>query len=246
MTSREPRILLVEGKRAGSDSLRHLLAKKWQQIHVVHSGAEAIKTANFQRPDVFIFDASTMRTNGVRICRRLIAEFPKIPLLHCRSAGESLDESLQVEVDLEKPFSQVKLNNRVLKLLPADDDDSQILQIGGYKLFLGKGAIDVPEKGEQQLTPKLTRLLELFMRNPDKVISRKDLMEQVWDTSYVGDTRTLDVHIRWIRQAIEADPANPTLLTTIHSVGYILNTAQFMPSSNGSTPHPEPAKDQDT
>ncbi|MEM7802727.1 MAG: response regulator transcription factor, partial [Chloroflexota bacterium] len=223
MSSYEPRILLVEGKRAGSESLIHLLSKRWQHVDVVHSGTEAVAAAKFHRPNVIVLDTSTMRTTGVRICKRLQKEFPDLPMIHCRAEGESYNANLEVDIYLEKPFSQVKLNNRVYKLMPALDDESQIIQLGEFKLYLGKGAIDVPKKGEQPLTPKLTRLLELFMSNPNEVISRKQLMEDVWDTTYIGDTRTLDVHIRWIRQAIEETPAKPAVLTTVHSVGYIFN-----------------------
>jgi DNA-binding response OmpR family regulator len=81
--------------------------------------------------------------------------------------------------------------------------------------------LTTPEQ-ETQLTPKVALLLELFMRQPGTTLDRKVLMEKVWQTEYMGDTRTLDVHVRWIRQAIEADPARPQLLKTVRGVGYCL------------------------
>ena len=89
-------------------------------------------------------------------------------------------------------------------------------------LYRSKRAVDVKEKGEQRLTPKLAQLLEEFLRHPNELVSRRQLMQNVWHTDYVGDTRTLDVHVRWVRECIENDPSNPVLLRTIRGKGFIL------------------------
>lgn len=224
MSSEGIRILLVEGKRAGTDSLSIFLKKRWPDIVTVHSGADALASARFRTPNLLVFDASTMRSSGVRMCRRLRQEFPEIPFIHSRPQGAVEDKTLGADVYLVKPFSARKLNNRVFQLLPADENDNSILSVGDYRLFLEKGAVDVPNKGEQQLTPKVAKLLELLMKNVDQVVSRQQIMEEVWQTTYLGDTRTLDVHIRWIRQAIEITPNKPQVLTTAHGVGYIFNS----------------------
>ncbi|MEM8857343.1 MAG: response regulator transcription factor [Chloroflexota bacterium] len=224
MSSEGIRILLVEGKRAGSESLSNFLRKKWDNIVAVHTGSDALASARFKAPNIVIFDASTMRSSGVRMCRRIRQELPNIPLIHSRASTEQENDSLGADIYLAKPFTARKLNNRVLQLLPANEDDNSVVKAGKFKLFLEKGAIEVPDKGEQQLTPKLTTLLELLMRNVDQVVSRQEIMEQVWQTTYLGDTRTLDVHIRWIRQAVEEIPNKPKVLTTVHGVGYIFNS----------------------
>ena len=224
MSSEGIRILLVEGKRAGSESLSIFLRKKWSDIVAVHSGSDALASARFRAPNLVVFDASTMRSSGVRMCRRIRQEFPDIPFIHSRPKGTSEDKSLGADVYLVKPFSARKLNNRVIQLLPASEDDDRVVTVGKYRLFLEKGAIDVPSKGEQQLTPKLTKLLALLLTNVDQVVSRQQIMEEVWQTTYLGDTRTLDVHIRWIRQAVEQVPNKPKVLTTVHGVGYTFNS----------------------
>ena len=224
MSSEGTRILLVEGKRAGTESLSNFLRKKWDDIVTVHTGSDALASARFKTPDIVVFDASTMRSSGVRMCRRIRQELPNIPLIHSRSASESENDTLGADIYLAKPFTARKLNNRVIQLLPASEENDSVVTAGGYRLFLEKGAIEVPGKGEQQLTPKLTTLLELLMRNVDQVVSRQEIMEQVWQTTYLGDTRTLDVHIRWIRQAVEVVPNKPKVLTTVHGVGYIFNS----------------------
>ena len=218
------RILLVEGKRAGSESLSLFLKKRWSEIIAVHSGSDALASARFKTPDLVVFDASTMRSSGIRMCKRIRHEYPKIPLIHARSQHEKQENGLGADIYLEKPFTARKLNNRVFQLLPANEEDDSIIKVGKYKLYLEKGAIHVPGKGEEQLTPKLTSLLELFMRQADQVVSRQEIMEKVWQTTYLGDTRTLDVHIRWIRQAIEKVANKPKVLTTVHGVGYIFNS----------------------
>lgn len=218
------RILLVEGKRAGADSLSVYLKKRWPNIVAVNSGSDALASARFKAPDLVVFDASTMRSSGIRMCKRIRQEYPKIPFIHSRRENDKQDDSLGADIYLQKPFTARKLNNRVFQLLPANEDDDSIIKVGKYKLFLEKGAIDVPGKGEQQLTPKLTNLLELLMRNADDVVSRQEIMEKVWQTTYLGDTRTLDVHIRWIRQAVEKVPNKPKVLTTVHGVGYTFNS----------------------
>lgn len=181
-------------------------------------------SARFRTPDLVVFDASTMRSSGIRMCRRIRQEFPNVPFIHSRPKDSAENKTLGADVYLQKPFSARKLNNRVFQLLPADEESNSIIAVGKYRLFLEKGAIDVPEKGEQQLTPKLTKLLELLMKNVDQVVSRQQIMEEVWQTTYLGDTRTLDVHIRWIRQAVEKVPNKPEVLTTAHGVGYIFNS----------------------
>ncbi|MFT5193423.1 MAG: DNA-binding response OmpR family regulator [Cellvibrionaceae bacterium] len=224
MSSEGIRILLVEGKRAGSDSLSIFLKKRWSDIVAVHSGSDALASARFRTPNLVVFDASTMRSSGIRMCKRIRQEFPDTPFIHSRSKDALENNSLGADIYLVKPFSARKLNNRVFQLLPADEQDSSIVTVGKYRLFLEKGAIDVPDKGEQQLTPKVAKLLELLMRNVDKVVSRQQIMEDVWQTTYLGDTRTLDVHIRWIRQAIESSPNDPQILITAHGVGYVFNS----------------------
>ncbi len=220
--SSSPLVLLVEGQNAGRDSLRPMLLKAGYEITVVNTGAEALDWLKDQAPNLIVFDASSMRSNGVRNCRRLrrFAEF--IPIIHSRATGEEEDRSAEADVYLERPFSARKLLNRTRALLPADSGREEIIRYGNITLFRNKRSVGVAGKGEFTLTPKLALLLETFMRQPGVLLTRRQLMLTVWQTDFVGDTRTLDVHIRWIRECIEDVPGQPELLKTYRGQGYVL------------------------
>ena len=220
--SSSPLVLLVEGQNAGRDSLRPMLLKAGYEITIVNTGAEALDWLQDRAPNLIVFDASTMRSNGVRNCRRLrrFAEF--IPIIHSRAAGEEEDRSAEADVYLERPFSARKLLNRTRALLPADSSREEIIRYGNITLFRNKRSVGVVGKGEFTLTPKLALLLETFIRQPGVLLTRRQLMLTVWQTDFVGDTRTLDVHIRWIRECIEDVPGQPELLKTHRGQGYVL------------------------
>ena len=227
--SLSPLVLLVEGQNAGRDSLRPMLLKAGYEITIVNTGAEALDWLQDQAPNLIVFDASTMRSNGVRNCRRLrrFAEF--IPIIHSRAAGEEEDRSAGADVYLERPFSARKLLNRTRALLPADSSREEIIRYGNITLFRNKRSVGVAGRGEFTLTPKLALLLETFVRQPGVLLTRRQLMLTVWQTDFVGDTRTLDVHIRWIRECIEDVPSQPELLKMRRGQGDVL----WIP------PHPE-------
>jgi DNA-binding response OmpR family regulator len=218
---REVKILLVEGRSAGSESWAPWVLKEGLDIRVVHTGRSALETGGAYDPHLVIFDGASMRSTGVRSCRRLRRELGETPIILTRGEGEDLDESAEADIYLQAPFTARKLLNRIRILLPADETEEQIVRCGTLTLFLGKRSVEVSGQGEQRLTPKQSRLLEEFLRHPNIVVSRLQLMQNVWETEYVGDTRTLDVHIRWLREIIEADPSNPQLLQTVRGQGYI-------------------------
>ena len=217
-----PLVLLVEGHNAGRESLALMLHKASYHTIVVNTGAKALDWLQGNEPDLIIFDASTMRSNGVRNCRRLrrFAEF--VPIIHSRTAGEEEDRAASADVYLQRPFSARKLLNRVRALLPADSAREEIVRYGDITLYRSKRSVGVVGKGEFTLTPKLALLLETFVRHPNELLTRRELMQTVWQTDFVGDTRTLDVHIRWIRECIEDDPSKPLLLKTVRGQGYLL------------------------
>ena len=199
------------------------IAKVELTVAIVTSGSGAMRWIEDERPALIVFDASTMRSSGVRTCRRLKKALTDTPLIHCRAAGQDEDRSAEADIYLEKPFTGRKLLNRIWTLLPADDLDEEIVRMGSLTFYCTKRSVDVKGQGESRLTPKMSSLLEEFLRHPNQIIERQTLMKNVWKTSYFGDTRTLDVHIRWLREIIEIDPANPRLLRTIRGVGYILS-----------------------
>jgi len=231
-----PLVLLVEGQSAGRDSLLPMLQKASYDTVVVHTGAEAMDWLREQTPALIVFDASTMRSNGVRNCRRLRRLADSVPMIHSRAAGEEEDRGAGADVYLERPFSPRKLLNRTRALLPADSSREEIVRYGNITLFRNKRSVGVVGKGEFTLTPKLALLLETFVRHPNELLTRPHLMHTVWQTDFVGDTRTLDVHVRWIRECIEEDPSHPILLKTVRGQGYMLcitrpGTANGLPAA---------------
>jgi DNA-binding response OmpR family regulator len=220
-----PLVLLVEGHSAGRESLAEMFRKVDYHTSIVHAGAEALVWLESHQPDLIVFDASTMRSNGVRNCRRLRRIAEHTPIIHSRAAGEEEDRAAGADVYLERPFTARKLLNRARALLPADIAKEEIIRYGGITLFRVKRSVDVVDKGEFTLTPKLALLLETFIRHPNELMTRRQLMQTVWQTDFVGDTRTLDVHIRWVRECIETDPSRPQLLKTVRGEGYLLSIA---------------------
>ena len=214
-------ILLVESKNTGNRSLKPALTRSDLIVVIADTGANALEIASSNRPDLVIVDASTMRSNGVRICRRLRSALHTTPIIHCRDMDHTLDRSANADVYLAQPFTARKILNRIRVLLPADDLKEEIVRAGGITFYPSKRSVDVDGRGEKRLTPKLAQLLDEFLRHPNEVLERDYLMVHVWKTNYFGDTRTLDVHMRWIREIIEKNPAKPELVRTVRSVGYI-------------------------
>ncbi|MBE7530819.1 MAG: response regulator transcription factor [Chloroflexi bacterium] len=219
-------ILIVEGK-AGEHSFALALEKAGYQAHVVHTGASALSTIAQSPIHLIVFDAAYMRTNGARTCHRLRRAAEATPIIHIRGQQQSMDNVVEVDVFMQRPFTPRKLLNRIRALLPADEIKEEVVRYGSICLYRTKRSVEVNGQGENQLTPKLTLLLEEFIRHPNEVISRRQLMQNVWDTDYIGDTRTLDVHIRWMRELIEDDPAHPVILRTIRNKGYIFCHPSF-------------------
>ncbi|MCB8949523.1 MAG: response regulator transcription factor [Ardenticatenaceae bacterium] len=214
-------ILLVEGKRAGQYTAVPALEKAGHRVEVCHTGTTAIQALKNFEPNLIIFNAATMRTSGARTCRRLKRNQEDLPIIHIRGEGDAEDAEAEADVYLEQPFTPRKLLNRVKDLLPVNHDLEETVRYGHISLYLSKKSVDAGN-GESRLTPKLVHLLEQFMRHPRQILTRRELMQRVWKTDYIGDTRTLDVHIRWVREHIEIDPAKPKFLKTVRGKGYVL------------------------
>jgi DNA-binding response OmpR family regulator len=226
-------ILLVEGKRAGDNSLALALGKvDHYHLVVVNSGGEAVQWVQEHAPDLVIYDSSFLRTGFARTCRRLKRALGDRALIHVRLASQAENRAVNADVYLVQPFTARKLLNRVRSLLPADDLEEEIVRSGELTVYLSKRSVDVAGQGERRMTPKLTALLVQFLRQPGRTLSRSELMHSVWNTDYVGDTRTLDVHVRWVRELIESNPANPQLLRTVRGVGYVYSVLPAGPLPN--------------
>jgi DNA-binding response OmpR family regulator len=213
--------------------------KVWQQferdgnvVAYATTQVEGLQYAWTLQPRVVVVNAANSGFSGDRLCRALGRRLPGVQrlLIVERGAGANVP----CELRLVRPFTGRKLRESLLKVLEASAPN--ILRAGEVQLDLVSRAVNSP-KGRQHLTPKQCNLLAWLMQHPNQVISRKDLMERVWHTVYLGDTRTLDVHIRWLREKIEHDPASPKILKTQRGIGYILSISG--PQSGSGLPAEE-------
>ncbi len=211
-------ILLIEGR--GSDqSFGAGLESKGYEVTTAMTGRQAIRLLDTIEPDVVVFDASNSGTSGVRICKSMRAAAPGIPLIYICARGKTSPPSVRPDVTLVQPFTIRKLVNRINRILPSVD--GPVLEFGPLALFIDKRTL-VRNQREHRLTPKQAQLLEVLVRRPGQLLSRLELMKMIWNTDFMDDTRTLDVHVRWVREAVEENPSKPRLLRTVRGKGYRL------------------------
>lgn len=213
-------IVLIEGKRADRPSFFSGLTKKGFEVVRVPSGKSALSRMEERVPHVFLVDAASMRTTGRGICRSLRRYAPEIPvILVVKEYSDNLEQIDANEI-LVQPFTLQKLLNRIIPMLPTDEKD--LIQIGSLQLDPDNRWVCYRNR-RTRLTPRMVDLLKVLIDHHGEVVERKKLFRKVWDTAYTGDTRTLDVHISWLRQAIEEVPRYPRLIKTIRGVGYRLD-----------------------
>jgi len=216
----DPRILWIEGRRAVSPSFIPDLRRKDYHVEIVSTGVEALSRLSDIDPDLVVVNAASMRTTGKRICQSINGQSDGLPVVLITDRDLQVTRTIQADVVLTLPFTTRKLINRIAPLLPGDDKN--FLRAGPIRLDLDKKRVKC-ESREANLTPRLVQLLKLMMENPNEVIERGKIFYKVWETDYMGDTRTLDVHMSWLRKAIEKDPRNPKFLITIRGMGYRLD-----------------------
>jgi len=212
-------ILLLEKAKSPIDWIRQSLEKKGYEVSLVRSEQKAVQQATSETPDLIILNATSPKIDGPKICRTLHEKIKEIPIILILAEAERGDDAMGVTIILTPPFTSRKLFNRIRRVLKSNQ--GEILQVGGLRLSLGTRCVNGGSKStERRLNPKEFELLKVFMRSPGRVLSRKFLMKKVWKTDYMGDTRTLDVHIRWLREKIEENPSSPICLRTVRGVGY--------------------------
>lgn len=216
-----PQILVVVGVWADEEGLVSALNRGGYAVHVAPGAQHAATWLESNLADLVIYHAASMDSDGVRGCQAVRRQVGAAPIIHTRKQGTVKNERAGADVYLAMPFTSRKILNRVRALLPADQFTQEIVRAGDITLYRKKPSVDVVGKGEKALTPKQARLLEEFLRHPNAVLDRRQLMRNVWETDYIGDTRTLDVHIRWVREAIEENPSKPKFIVTVRGIGYI-------------------------
>lgn len=214
------RILWIEGKRAEGPSFINSLRKKGYAVEIFPNGSAALARLLEIDPDLAILNAASLRTSGRRICRSLREQMNGLPIVVITHPDLPEVDLSCANVVLTLPFTARKLINRIVPLLPGDGANT--LHVGHIRLDLERKRVRCQGR-EARLTPRQAQLLKVLMQHPGEVQERAHLFSQVWNTEYTEDTRTLDVHMSWLRQAIEEDPRNPQFIKTIRGVGYRLD-----------------------
>lgn len=200
------------------NTLLDALAKRYQ-VMIARSGKQGVILAREHHPEVIVLDAVSLDTTGERVSRTLRAALRDISIIHIHP-GPRDKARTAADVMLFRPLSARRLLNSVGALL--HEDDEEVLDCGPFRLNVPRRIL-VAHGEEIQLSPKLSLLIETFMRHPGETMDRKTLMEKVWETDYLGDTRTLDVHIRWMRKLMENGGNHPRYLQTVRGIGYRLD-----------------------
>jgi len=212
-------LLLIEGKRADRPSYMSGLNKKGFDVESVATGSDALKKLGTVEPKAVVVDAASMRTSGTRICNALQKVLTDIPIVLIVANDQvDVDPECADEI-LRLPFTMQKLLNRLKPYMSMNQNKK--LAVGTIELDLNQRWVHCDGK-RTRLTPRLFILMETFMRRPGEVLQRDELFKKLWETDYLGDTRSLDVHISWLRQAIETDPRHPRYIKTERGVGYRL------------------------
>jgi DNA-binding response OmpR family regulator len=214
------KVLWIESNRAAGPGFIPKLQQKGFDVVTVPTGKAALSRINVFDPDLVVVNAVSMRTSGMRICQSVSNSVDGLPIILITDSPSDPSKEICANVVLKLPFTIRKLINRIGPLLPGGSD--RIMEAGPIKLDLERRQVQCEDR-ESHLTPRLTRLLRMLMEHPGDVLERKQLFRRVWKTEYIGDTRTLDVHISWLRGAIERDPRHPRYLKTIRGVGYRLD-----------------------
>ncbi len=220
------KILVVDDERLIVDSVKYGLQKEDYAIAVAYDGEQAIAVAQQEQPDLILLDVQLPKKDGWAVCRA-IRESSRVPIIMLTARGEEADKVLGLELGaddyLVKPFSMRELLARVRAALRRS---TEYAESAPKNMTIGEVELDPKShraicRGKAlELTRKEYDLLEALMTQSGNVIKRNDLIDKVWETDWVGDTRTLDVHIRWLREKIEKDPSKPRYIQTVRGVGY--------------------------
>jgi DNA-binding response OmpR family regulator len=212
-------LLVIEGRHAEIPSFAADLQKKGFDVVTSQNGSQAVSKLKQADPTVVVINAASLRSTGVRICHSIRKKDAKMPIVLIVEKERPLDDDLADSV-IVLPFTAQKLVNRIKALMPSDGNN--VVHVGPIRLDLEHRRVRSLGKNSK-LTPRLITLLQILMDKHGEVVEREALFKKVWETNYTGDTRTLDVHISWLRRAIELDPDDPKFLKTIRGVGYRLD-----------------------
>ena len=231
------KILIIEDESALQETLAYNLQKQGYEVVIAGTGPKGLELARTTNPELILLDIMLPGMDGFEVCRLLRQEM-STPVLMLTARDDEIDRVVGLEVGADdymvKPFSMRELIARVKAMLrrvrlirqefsetaTIDTEQSETLIFGNLEIDISRREIKV-NKVVQPIKPQEFDLLLYFARHRGKVLSRENILEKVWGWEFTGDSRTVDVHVRWLREKIEPDPANPTRIVTVRGSGYL-------------------------
>ncbi len=237
------KILVVDDEAVLVETIAYNLEQAGYAVVTAADGASALEAAQREKPDLIILDLMLPEMDGLEVCRQLRREgnTATTPIMMLTAKGEEIDKVVGLEVGADdyvtKPFGRRELLARVRALLRRTDYATPteermvkdtVVKVPRPNRELAAGPLRIDLAGRRvycrgqvlELQPKQFELLTYLVRNRGTVLTRDQLLHNVWGYDYAGDTRTVDVHVRWLREKLEEDPANPRLIQTVRGVGY--------------------------
>jgi two-component system response regulator RegX3 len=220
------RVLVVEDEESFSDALSYLLRREGYEVVVAGSGTDALARFDRTGADLVLLDLMLPGLSGTEVCRAL-RQRSRVPIIIVTARDSEVDKVVGLELGADdyvtKPFSSRELVARIRAVLrrgvDVDDLVGSIVEAGPVRMDVERHTVSVDGR-PVSLPLKEFDLLELLLRNAGRVLTRGQLIDRVWGADYVGDTKTLDVHVKRLRSKIEPDPANPKYLVTVRGLGY--------------------------
>ncbi|MEO8469192.1 MAG: response regulator transcription factor [Chloroflexota bacterium] len=222
-------ILVVEDEPTLRETLVEALETEGFRVSSAGDGRVALERFRADHPDLVLLDLMLPEISGIDVCRIIRAESP-VPIIMLTARGSEVDKVVGLELGADdyvtKPFSLRELSARIRAVFRRGEGATA----AATAALVDLGSVSVDLAGHQVLRdgvpirvkPKVFELLAFLVRHAGQVVTRDQLLERVWGYDYAGETRTVDVHVHWLRSAVEADPANPRLIETVRGVGYVL------------------------
>jgi two-component system response regulator RegX3 len=229
MTTPETSVLVVEDEESFVEALTAGLKREGFRVRVARDGAEALDLFDVVQPDLVLLDVMLPKVSGLDVCREIRAK-SKVPIIMVTAKGSEIDTVVGLEVGADdyvtKPYRLRELVARMRAVLRRRPLDDAIATRSEEAIEVGDVVVD-PQRHEVVVRGEVVRLplkefelLALLMENAGRVLPRETLISRVWGADYVGDTKTLDVHVKRLRSKVEDDPAAPTRIVTIRGLGY--------------------------
>ncbi len=222
------RVLVVEDEESYSDALAYMLRKEGFEVAIAATGNEALVEFDRAGADIVLLDLMLPGIPGTEVCRQ-IRQTSNVPVIMVSAKDDEVDKVVGLELGADdyvtKPYSPRELVARIRAVLRRGvepDLAPATLEVGPVRMDVERHIVTLGGQ-EVRLPLKEFELLEMFLRNPGRVLTRGQLIDRVWGSDYVGDTKTLDVHVKRLRAKLEENPAEPQLLTTVRGLGYKLD-----------------------